>query len=203
MTDDLSDRSTDAVDNSAEDRIETSRADADAGEGLDGDDARAEETTQDYAGRSVRIALMVALTVIVLDQITKAWARSALADGEVIDLGVLDLNLVFNTGASFGFGSRIGPFIGSVAALVAVGLIVYARTIPSRFSAALLGAIAGGAIGNVLDRLFRSNPAGESGFMRGAVIDFVDLRWWPVFNVADMAVVCGAILLVLVSLREG
>lgn len=201
MTDDLSDRSTDAVDNSAEDRIETSRADA--GEGLDGDDARAEETTQDYAGRSVRIALMVALTVIVLDQITKAWARSALADGEVIDLGVLDLNLVFNTGASFGFGSRIGPFIGSVAALVAVGLIVYARTIPSRFSAALLGAIAGGAIGNVLDRLFRSNPAGESGFMRGAVIDFVDLRWWPVFNVADMAVVCGAILLVLVSLREG
>lgn len=203
MTDDLSDRSTDAVDNSAEDRIETSRADADAGEGLDGDDARAEETTQNYAGRSVRIALMVALTVIVLDQITKAWARSALADGEVIDLGVLDLNLVFNTGASFGFGSRIGPFIGSVAALVAVGLIVYARTIPSRFSAALLGAIAGGAIGNVLDRLFRSNPAGESGFMRGAVIDFVDLRWWPVFNVADMAVVCGAILLVLVSLREG
>jgi len=153
--------------------------------------------------RSVRVALTVAAWVVVADQVTKAWARSRLADGEVIDVGLFDFNLVFNTGASFGFGSQIGPFIGSIAAVVAVGLIVYSRTVASPLLAGLLGAIAGGAIGNVLDRVFRSNPTGTSGFMRGAVIDFIDLRWWPVFNIADMAVVCGAILMVLISLREG
>lgn len=151
---------------------------------------------------SVGVAFAVALVVVAADQATKAWARSRLADGDKIDLGLLDLNLVFNTGASFGFGSQIGPFIGSVAAIVAVGLLIYSRTIASRFAAGILGAIAGGAFGNVLDRVFRSNPSGESGFMRGAVIDFIDLRWWPVFNIADMAVVCGAVLMVLFSLRE-
>jgi signal peptidase II len=50
------------------------------------------------------------------------------------------------------------------------------------------GCIIGGAIGNVLDRVFRGN-----GFMDGAVVDFIDLRWWPVFNVADIGIVCGAI----------
>lgn len=178
---------------------------------VDDDPDAAEENTSDpiaeepaaTPARSMGLALAVASAIVVADQITKAWARSRLADGDVIDLGLLDLNLVFNTGASFGFGSNIGPFIGSIAAIVAVGLIVYSRTMPSRRGAGVLGAIAGGAIGNVLDRLFRSNPAGESGFMRGAVIDFIDLRWWPVFNIADMAVVCGAILMVLISLREG
>ena len=51
----------------------------------------------------------------------------------------------------------------------------------------------GGAVGNLTDRLFRHNG--------GAVIDFIDLRWWPVFNVADAAITCGAILLVLTGLR--
>jgi signal peptidase II len=55
-------------------------------------------------------------------------------------------------------------------------------------SVAATGCIIGGATGNVLDRVFRG-----SGFMDGAVVDFIDLRWWPVFNVADIGIVCGAI----------
>ena len=58
------------------------------------------------------------------------------------------------------------------------------------FSLVAQGCIFGGATGNVLDRVFRGD-----GFMRGAVVDFIDLRWWPVFNVADIGIVCGAIAL--------
>jgi signal peptidase II len=60
----------------------------------------------------------------------------------------------------------------------------------SLFTLVATGCIIGGATGNVLDRVFRG-----SGFMSGAVVDFIDLRWWPVFNVADIGIVCGAIAL--------
>ena len=59
------------------------------------------------------------------------------------------------------------------------------------------GLISGGALGNLLDRAFR----GDDGFLHGAVIDFIDLQWWPVFNVADACIVVGAILLVIASFR--
>jgi signal peptidase II len=57
--------------------------------------------------------------------------------------------------------------------------------------------IVGGALGNVIDRAVRS----DAGFLRGSVIDFIDLQWWPVFNIADVGVVCGAILLVIATFR--
>jgi signal peptidase II len=61
-----------------------------------------------------------------------------------------------------------------------------------------LGLVLGGALGNLADRVFRDG----SGFLGGAVIDFIDLQWWPVFNVADIAVTVGGVLLVLTSTRE-
>jgi signal peptidase II len=61
-----------------------------------------------------------------------------------------------------------------------------------------LGLVLGGAFGNLVDRLFRDG----SGFLGGAVIDFIDLQWWPIFNVADMAVSIGGVLLVLTSAKE-
>ena len=72
----------------------------------------------------------------------------------------------------------------------------------SRVQLVLVGLIIGGALGNVLDRLLRA-PLGDepSGFMRGAVVDFIDVQWWPIWNVADMAVVVGAIALALFGLR--
>ena len=64
--------------------------------------------------------------------------------------------------------------------------------------------VSGGAVGNLLDRAFRSGPAGtEAGFMGGAVVDFIDVQWWPIFNVADMGVVGGALFLVLASIVHG
>jgi signal peptidase II len=58
------------------------------------------------------------------------------------------------------------------------------------------GLVLGGAIGNLVDRVFRS-----PGFLSGAVIDFIDLRWWPVFNLADAAITCGCLLLLFSGLR--
>ena len=80
-----------------------------------------------------------------------------------------------------------------------VVLLVSLRRTGSMLSAVGIGLVIGGAIGNVSDRLFR---AGD-GFLGGAVVDFIDLQWWPVFNVADMAVTVGGVILVLGSLLAG
>jgi signal peptidase II len=66
--------------------------------------------------------------------------------------------------------------------------------------AVALGMVLGGAIGNQLDRLLR---AGSDGLLGGCVVDFIDVQWWPIFNIADMGIVLGAILLVAVSWTEG
>ena len=82
-------------------------------------------------------------------------------------------------------------------ALVIVGLLVWqGRSVRTRLGAVALALIVGGALGNVIDRAFR----GDSGFFQGGVVDFIDLQWWPIFNVADIGVVCGAILLVISTL---
>ncbi len=67
-------------------------------------------------------------------------------------------------------------------------------------TAVVIGLLVGGALGNLADRAFRSG-LGSSGFLHGAVVDFIDLQWWPVFNVADAAIGVGAVLLVLFGLR--
>jgi signal peptidase II len=135
----------------------------------------------------------VAAVVLALDQGSKAWAVAALDDGRVIELvWTLQLRLVGNTGASFSLGSGRGQIIGLVATAVAIALAVHGRKLPGTLAPVATGWIIGGALGNVIDRVARS----DGGFLDGAVVDFIDLQWWPVFNVADMAVVCGGILLV-------
>ena len=84
-----------------------------------------------------------------------------------------------------------------VAVVLVVVLLVRGEALAHPGVAIATGLVLGGALGNLADRLFRG-----SGFLDGAVVDFVDLRWWPVFNVADAAVSCGAILLVLTSARS-
>ncbi|MDZ7734062.1 MAG: signal peptidase II [Acidimicrobiia bacterium] len=82
-------------------------------------------------------------------------------------------------------------------ALVVVGALVWTgRSLSSRSGAVALGLVLGGALGNLADRAFRGD-----GLLSGRVVDFIDLQWWPVFNVADMGVVVGAILLLVVSYR--
>ncbi|CAN5770666.1 signal peptidase II [soil metagenome] len=142
----------------------------------------------------------VGIAVVVLDQLTKAWALDRLSGGRLVDVvGSLRFNLAYNTGTAFSMGSGkgLGPWISILAIVVVVGLSM-GYTSRFRLGAVAAGLIAGGAIGNLADRAFR----GDDGFLHGAVIDFVDLQWWPVFNVADAAIVVGAGLLVLASLRS-
>ena len=130
-----------------------------------------------------------ALVVVALDQLTKHWALSALADGPIDLVGSLRLNLAFNDGAAFSVGGG-----GDWTSLIAIlGLIVVAAVVRLGWQAdrrrwALgLGIILGGAVGNLADRALR---AGD-GVLGGRVIDFIDLQWWPVFNVADSALWIG------------
>ncbi|HEX7277597.1 MAG TPA: signal peptidase II [Acidimicrobiales bacterium] len=136
--------------------------------------------------------LGLAAGVVVLDQLTKTWALSALADGPIDLVGTLRLALTHNTAGAFGLGGSLVPLL----ALAALGVVVYliaSGAAASRLPVAVaMGLLLGGAVGNLADRIFRA-----PGLLRGAVVDFIDLQWWPVFNVADMGITCGCVMLLL------
>ena len=139
--------------------------------------------------RTSWIGAGAAVAVLVLDILTKGWAVSALSDGRDIHIfWTLHFALTHNEGMAFSTGTNIGPFIGMLAIVVIAILVATMRKQSNAMSLVATGCIVGGATGNVLDRVFRG-----TGFMDGAVVDFIDLRWWPVFNVADIGIVCGAI----------
>jgi signal peptidase II len=136
----------------------------------------------------------VAAAVVVLDQLAKWWAVDRLTRGPITIIGSFRLALTRNSGGAFGLGSGFLPMVVLAVIALAVVLFVVGRAVDRTAIAVALGLVLGGAVGNLLDRLFRS-----PGFGRGSVVDFVDLRWWPVFNVADAAITCGCVLLVLLS----
>lgn len=138
-------------------------------------------------------ALGTAAVVLVLDQLTKWWAVNALADGPIVLIdGFLELDLTYNTGAAFSFFAQSGPFLGLVVIGVVL-LILFALKDASHVTEAIaLGLVLGGALGNLMDRLFRG-----SGFVDGAVVDFIDFSFFATFNVADSAVTIGVALLLI------
>ncbi len=138
--------------------------------------------------------ILTAISVAVLDQLTKQWALNALDDRDIDVFWTLRFHLSFNTGMAFSQGENWGPVIGVLALVVIVALLLSIRRQPGRLTDLSVGLIVGGAIGNVLDRLFRS-----PGWFRGAVVDFIDFQWFPIFNVADMGITIGGALLVLAS----
>jgi signal peptidase II len=151
-----------------------------------------------HASRTSLITLGVAVAVVLVDQLTKAWAVNRLRDGHTIDIvWTLRLNLTFNSGMAFSQGRGWGPVIGIVALVVVVMLLASLRRSASVGGAVALGLVIGGAAGNILDRLFRSGD----GFLSGQVVDFVDFQWYPVFNLADAAIVVGGILLLFFAFR--
>lgn len=154
--------------------------------------------TGDAGPRKLALIGSIAAVTILLDQITKHWALQALQDGPIDLVGSLRLNLLYNTGTAFslGGGKGLGPWI-SVLAIGVVVTLSLGYTSRFRLGAVAAGLIAGGAFGNLIDRAFR----GDDGFLHGAVIDMVDLQWWPVFNLADAAICVGAALLVFASIR--
>lgn len=138
--------------------------------------------------------MAIALVVVLLDQLSKHWAVTSLGtEREIHLIWTLQLNLAFNNGMAFGQGQGFGPVIAVIATLVIVYLLVSLRTEGSRLGTLGMGLLIGGAAGNLIDRLFR----GDDGFMQGAVVDFIDLQWFPIFNLADMAINVGAGLLIL------
>jgi signal peptidase II len=150
------------------------------------------------AGSRWALIGVVAAAVVTLDQLTKWWARETL-DTRTIDLPwTLRLNLTLNRGAAFGLGSKYAPIIALAAVGVVVVVLGTTRGLDARWPRIGVGLVLGGAFGNLADRLFREG----SGFLGGAVVDFIDFQWWPVFNVADAAVCTGAALLVLTAARE-
>ncbi len=149
------------------------------------------------SGRLV-VPLLVAGGVVIADQLTKRWALATLDDPRrTIDLvGSLRLNLVFNTGSAFSAGEGFGVWIALLALVVVVVLVATLRHVPDLRTSIPLAMVAGGAVGNLADRAFRGD-----GFFDGAVVDFIDLQWWPVFNVADAAIVVGGALLLVFAGR--
>lgn len=138
------------------------------------------------------------LTVVVVDQVTKAVALSHLdPDAPVRVVGdLLRLRLVFNPGAAFSIGTGLTWLLTLVAVTVVVVVVRISRRLGSRGWAVALGLLLGGAMGNLTDRLLR-----EPGFARGHVVDFIELPNFPVFNAADSAITCAAVLIVLLGLR--
>ncbi len=143
-------------------------------------------------------SLAIAVVIVVIDQLTKDWALDSLSDGRAHHvLWTLQWNLTFNSGMAFSRGQGIGPYIGVVALVVVVIMLVSMRRGGSRVSMIAVGLVVGGAIGNLIDRIFR-----ERGWLRGRVVDFIDLQWFPIFNVADMGVTIGGVLLLLAAVLE-
>lgn len=141
----------------------------------------------------------VAVLVVVLDQLTKWWALEALTEPtRIIDLvWTLRLRVIYNTGTAFSLTSDSGPVV-SVIAVAVVGFLLWSgRSQRSPWVLVAYGLVVGGTLGNMVDRAFRD---GNDGFLGGAVIDFVDLQWFPVWNLADAALTIGIGLLLVVGL---
>ncbi len=152
-----------------------------------------------FSGPAAR-AFGLAAVIVVLDQATKLWAVSALELYRSVELlPFFNLTLLHNTGAAFSFLADAGGwqrwFFVGLTVIIATGVAIWLVRLPAheRFTRASLTLILGGAIGNLIDRV-----------RLGYVIDFLDFHaagWhWPAFNVADAAISCGAVLLIVFGL---
>ena len=143
-------------------------------------------TRRHRSRRRLVIAGSVALAVVAVDQVTKSWAVHRLSHGDIHVVWKLDLELGYNTGASFGLARGWAPIIAAVAVTAVVLLLAAVRQVRSDGLAVALGLVIGGALGNLTDRVVRGH--------HGAVVDFIALHFWPTFNVADSCIVIGALL---------
>ncbi len=136
----------------------------------------------------------MAAVVLVLDALTKQWAVTALADGPIHLFGPVRFALIHNKAGAFGLGGAFVPFLAVAALVLVVAMVTVGSASAKGPTAVALGLVLGGAFGNVGDRIFRA-----PGLLRGAVVDFVDVGFWPVFNLADSTITCGCLLLLFAS----
>lgn len=144
-----------------------------------------------------RLLVVIALVILAFDLVTKIAVVKWIQPGKPVEIvgDVVTLRLVRNPGAAFSMATGMTWLLTIVAVCVVIGVIRIGRTLRSPWWALGLGLVLGGALGNLIDRFFRA-----PGPLQGHVVDFVSVGWWPVFNVADSSIVCGAILLVVLSL---
>ncbi len=139
---------------------------------------------------------LAAVFATALDLLTKQLALTYLSDGSAVRLlgGAVYLDLTRNSGAAFSIGSRYTIIFPIITTVVMVGIVWLARRLRSVSWAVAMGLIVGGALGNLIDRLFRA-PS----LFRGHVVDFISVfadggRYFPIFNAADSALFCGVVL---------
>lgn len=145
------------------------------------------------AARSWALAGILCAVVVAADQAIKALIEDRLYVGEIVDvLGPLSLTLSHNKGVAFGLagGAGVGLVLVTVAALALIAF-VFSRDPAKPGLWVAVGLLAGGALGNLIDRL----AAGE-------VTDYIDVGSWPAFNLADVAITVGVVLMVLIYLRD-
>ena len=144
------------------------------------------------------VLIGAAVAVYVADQLAKAWAVASLLPEQPRHLigSVLQLNLIRNPGAAFSIGTGYTWILTLVACSVVAVILATSRRLGSLGWAWALGLLLGGSLGNLTDRMVR--PPGPG---RGHVVDFLQLPHWPIFNIADSAVVSAAVLIALLALR--
>ncbi|WP_447924980.1 signal peptidase II [Georgenia muralis] len=154
------------------------------------------EPTKTAGVARARAALVATVTLLAaVDLGLKAWARGALAGGQTVDLGPIQLRLGFNSGVAFSLGANLpaGVLLG-VTGLIIVALAVFAwrairtATLPARLA---LAAILAGAVANLIDRA-----------ADGVVTDYLHTGWFPTFNLADVLITAGVAALVLSSIAD-
>lgn len=159
-------------------------------------DADSATATEPRHGRPV-LATLIVVGVVVADQLTKFWAVRELADGPEWLIGSdIGFRLARNTGGAFSFFRGFTPVLAILAIAVAFFLVRAVRRTDDTLLVVSLSLILGGAVGNLIDRLFRA-----PGFLRGGVVDFIGVKSFPTFNVADSAVTIGAVLLAVWAIR--
>lgn len=148
--------------------------------------------------RRYLLLLFVALAAIGVDLLTKEWALASFSEGESVEVigSFLQFTLVFNTGAAFSMGTDFTWVFTCIASLVVIAIGSMGLRVRSVWWGVTLGLMMGGAAGNLVDRFFR-DPAP----FQGAVVDFIRLPNWPVFNIADSCVVVGAVLVVALTFK--
>ena len=144
-----------------------------------------------------RLGWAIACAVLLLDQATKIWAISALSDGHRVHAipGLLHFTYVRNSGAAFSMGQGSTLYLALFSLLVGVAIALFGGR--SKELWLPMSLILGGILGNLSDRIFRS-PGG----MKGHVVDWIELPHWPIFNIADSAVVIAASIIVISALFQ-
>ncbi|MFF9020831.1 signal peptidase II [Streptomyces eurythermus] len=147
-------------------------------------------------GRRIAVLFSVAAFAYALDLISKMLVVARLEGRAPIRVvgDLLELHVIRNPGAAFSFGAAFTVIFSLIAAIVIVVIIRLARKLYSFPWAVALGLLLGGALGNLTDRIFRA-----PGVFEGAVVDFIAPKGFAVFNLADSAIVCGGILIVVLS----